>query len=416
MDVRSDVLERFLRYVRIDTQSKEPEGPEDLEHYPSTEKQKDLGRLLVQELREMGLEDAEMDEYGYVMATLPSNTDKDVPVVGFISHVDTAPAAPGTGVEPMIHENYAGGPIHLPKNGTVILPEDSPELFNKAGHTIITSSGDTLLGADDKAGVSEIMTMVGYLLEHPEIKHGKIRIAFTVDEEIGRGVDFFDIAKFGASYAYTVDGETVGVIETETFCADGGTLEVKGVDIHPGFAKGRMVNALAIASEFVSSLPRDKAPESTEGREGYLLAYDMSGTVASAKVKFIVRDFEEDGLKALEDILEGIVAMLRAKYPRAEIKLDIKEQYRNMRYYIEKSPEVVDNALEAARRAGLDARLGIIRGGTDGSRLSAMGLPTPNIYTGGHNFHSPREWISVEDMEVTVKTLVELASIWAEKA
>ncbi|MBN2722809.1 MAG: peptidase T [Deltaproteobacteria bacterium] len=412
--MRNDVVERFCRYVKIDTQSREPENQEDYQRYPSTEKQKDLGRLLLKELHEMGLS-AEMDDWGYVMGTLESNIDKDAPVIGLIAHVDTSPAASGANVVPVFHEDYNGGEIHYPKaSWQVLSPEDSPELANKQGHTIITSDGTTLLGADNKAGVSEIMTTVKYLLEHPEIKHGKLRIGFTCDEEIGAGVNHFDIEKFGARCAYTVDGETVGWIENETFCADSAELEIRGVDIHPGFAKNRLVNSLVIASRFILMLPRDKSPETTDGMEGYVHAYTLNGGVDRAVIKMIVRDFTDDGLRAFEAMMDDNIEVLKKEFPKAEFKLTIREQYKNMKYYLESHPEVTEHALEAAKRAGLTPVLGSIRGGTDGSRLSAMGLPTPNIFTGGHNFHSTREWISTQDMEKTVETLIELAKLWAE--
>ncbi len=415
MDIRSDVINRFVKYVKIDTQSQEPESPQGPHPYPSTEKQKDLGRVLLEELEAMGLEDATMDEWGYVMATLPSNVRHEVPVIGLIAHMDTSPAASGANVRPLFHENYQGGVIEYPDAPWQKLdPADCPELKNHLGHTIITSAGDTLLGADNKAGVAEIMSAVRYLREHPEIPHGAIRVAFTCDEEIGAGVDHFDIAKFGAKYAYTVDGETVPVIENETFCADGAELIVKGIEIHPGFAKDRLVNASLIAANFVSRLPREHSPENTEGRQGYIHAYTIKGGVDQCSVKLIIRDFEEQGLQAFEKIMQDIVEDLRREFPKAEIELKVHQQYRNMRYAIDQHPQVIDAAMKAVKAAGREPRLGVIRGGTDGARLSAMGLPTPNIFTGGHNFHSTREWISVEDMEFTVKTLVELARVWAQ--
>lgn len=415
MDIRNDVIERFTRYVKIDTQSREPETQEDFNKYPSTEKQKDLGRVLLSELQSLGLE-VDMDDWGYVMATIPSNVDHDVPVIGLISHIDTSPAASGTNVVPVFHDNYNGGEIYFSKNpGQVLSTDDNPDLKNKIGHTIITSDGSTLLGADDKAGVAEIMTAARYLVEHPEIKHGKIRLGFTCDEEIGAGVNHFDIQKFGAKFAYTVDGEILGEIENETFCADAAELEVRGIDIHPGMAKDRLVNAVLIASKFITMLPRDRAPETTEKMQGYVHAYTINGGVDRAVVKMIVRDFSDSGLREFESMMNGFVDKLKSEFPKAELKLTIREQYKNMKYYLQDFPEVTDKALEAAKRAGLNPVLASIRGGTDGSRLSAMGLPTPNIFTGGHNFHSTKEWISVSDMEMTVKTLVELTQVWAER-
>jgi len=414
MDIRSDVVTRFVKYVQVDTQSQEPEHPAGPHPYPSTEKQKDLGYILVQDLNEIGLENVEIDSWGYVTATLPSNVEHEVPVVGLIAHMDTSPAASGKDVKPLFHENYQGGQIHYPDAPWQVLdPVDCPELNNQVGNTIITSSGTTLLGADNKAGVSEIMSAIRFLKENPQVKHGPIRVAFTCDEEIGAGVEHFDLEKFNAQYAYTVDGETVGIIENETFSADGAELEVKGVEIHPGFAKDRLVNAALIAAHFITRLPRESAPETTDGRQGYLHAYTVKGGVDRTIVKLLVRDFDDEGLKRFEELMQSIVHDLRCEYPKAEINLTINEQYRNMRLHIDKHPRVIEVAMEAVKAAGREPLLGVIRGGTDGSRLSAMGLPTPNIFTGGHNFHSTREWVSAEDMVFTVKTLVELARIWA---
>ncbi len=406
-----EVAQRFLRYVAIDTQSQE-----DAETYPSTEKQKDLGRLLVRELRELGLEDAHMDEWGYVFATLPGNTEKKVPVVGLIAHVDTSPEVSGANVRPLVHRNYQGGPIRLPKDGQMITPEDSPALAGCIGKDIVTSDGSTLLGADDKAGVAEIVTAVSYLLAHPEIPHGTLRIAFTCDEEVGRGTEHFDIEAFGADVAYTVDGESAGEIENETFCADGATVTFKGRNVHPGYAKGKLVNALKAAAAFIQALPQDKAPETTEGRQGYLHPVGLTGGAENAALKLIVRDFEEDGLRALEEYLFAAARRAEETVPGCSVEVKIEKQYRNMRLALEKRPEVVEYAMEAVRRAGGQPRLASIRGGTDGSRLTELGLPTPNIFTGGHNFHSKTEWICIQDMELAVRTLVELARIWHEQS
>ncbi|PKN26584.1 MAG: peptidase T [Deltaproteobacteria bacterium HGW-Deltaproteobacteria-22] len=414
MEIRSDVVTRFVKYVQVDTQSQEPENQAGPHPYPSTEKQKDLGYMLVQDLNEIGLEHVEIDQWGYVTATLPSNVAHEVPVIGLIAHMDTSPAASGKDVKPLFHENYQGGPIHYPDAPWQVLdPADCPELGNQIGNTIITSSGTTLLGADNKAGVSEIVSAIRYLKENPEIRHGAIRVGFTCDEEVGAGVEHFDIEKFGAQYAYTVDGETVGIIENETFSADSAELEVKGVEIHPGFAKGRLVNAALIAAHFITRLPRESAPETTDGRQGYLHAYTVKGGVDRTVVKMLVRDFDDEGLTRFEDLLRSIADDLRREFPKAEINLTVNEQYRNMRMHIDKHPRVIEAAMEAVKAAGREPTLGVIRGGTDGSRLSAMGLPTPNIFTGGHNFHSTREWVSAEDMVFTVQTLVELARIWA---
>ncbi len=407
-----EVANKFLRYVRIDTQSQEG-----VDAYPSTEKQKDLGKILVEELKAMGVEDAYMDEWGYVFGTVPATTTKDVPTIGLISHMDTAPDVSGANVQPIIHKNYQGGPIQLP-NGPkpTITPEGSPALAACMGHDIITTDGTTLLGADDKAGVAEIMTTVEYLLAHPEIEHGTIKIAFTCDEEIGKGTDHFDIEKFGAKFAYTIDGETRGEIENETFSADGATVTFIGKNVHPGYAKNKLVSAIKAASQFVLNLPQDHAPETTEGRESYLHPVSITGTVEEAVVKLIVRAFDEVGLKTMEETMQAAAHKAAEKFPGVEVKVDIQEQYRNMKDLLDKVPQVVEYAMEAVKRAGGEPRMTSIRGGTDGSRLTHMGLPTPNIFTGGHNFHARTEWISIQDMEFAVATLVELTKIWAEKA
>ncbi|MCD6498653.1 MAG: peptidase T [Deltaproteobacteria bacterium] len=406
------VARRFMRYVAIDTQSQE-----EATTYPSTEKQKDLGRLLVSELKEIGLTDAEMDEWGYVFATLPGNVDKAVPTIGLISHVDTAPAVTGKDVKPVLHRNYQGGALTLPADPSAVIdPTESPALKNCMGHDIITSDGSTLLGADDKAGVAEIMTAVEYLIAHPELKHGRVRIAFTCDEEIGRGTEHFDIEKFGAKFAYTIDGETAGEIENETFCADGATVVFKGINVHPGYAKNKLVSAIKAASFFVRSLPPDFAPETTEGRQGYLHPVSISGTEELGTVKLIVRDFEEDGLHRLEDVLRDLAERTKKEFPGSDAQVTIEEQYRNMRMKLDEAPQVVEYAMEAVKRAGAKPGLSSIRGGTDGSKLTQMGLPTPNVFTGGHNFHARTEWISIQDMELGVKTLVELVQVWSEKS
>ncbi len=405
------VLERFLRYVVIDTQS-DPRSPSQ----PSTEKQKNLGRVLVEDLKAIGLVDAHLDEHGYVYATVPANTDKDVPVICFCSHMDTAPDFSGTGVKPQLFKGYAGGDIALSGDPErVIRVSEHPALKDQIGNDIVTTDGTTLLGADDKAGLAEIVTAAAVLMSRPDIEHGAIRILFTPDEEIGRGVDKVDLEKLGAQFAYTVDGETAGYIEDETFSADGVEIEIKGVAIHPGFAKDRMVNAIKIASAIIDRLPKDLAPETTEGREGFIHPTGLTGSMEKASISLIVRDFEEEGLAHKEAMLSQIVEEVIASYPGATYSLEIKHQYRNMKTVLERNPEIVDYALEAVRRAGLEPERGRIRGGTDGSRLSAMGLPCPNIFAGGHAFHSPLEWVSRQDMEKAVTTLVELARIWAER-
>ena len=406
------VTDRFLRYVLIDTQSDSSSSTQ-----PSTEKQKDLGRLLVEELLEIGLDDAHLDEHGYVYATIPSNVDKQVPVICFCSHMDTAPDFTGTNVKPQIVRSYAGGDIVLPGDSRqVIRVVDNPALGDQIGNDIITTDGTTLLGADDKAGLAEIMTMARFLVDNPDIRHGTIKILFTPDEEIGRGVDKVDLQKLGAEFAYTVDGETAGRIEDETFSADGVEIAISGVAIHPGFAKGKMENAIKIAGTVIDRLPKDVAPETTSGREGFVHPTRVTGSMDKAAISLIVRDFEDDGLAAKEAMLEALVKDVLANYPGSSYKFEVKEQYRNMKAVLDGHPEIVENALEAIRRAGTTPVRGSIRGGTDGSRLSFMGLPCPNIFAGGHAFHSPLEWVSRQDMEKAVKTLVELAKIWEERA
>jgi tripeptide aminopeptidase len=407
------VTERFLRYVVIDTQS-DPASPT----CPSTDKQKDLGRLLAAELREMGLSDAHLDEHGYVYATLPANTARQVPVICFCSHMDTSPDCSGANVKPQVVRNYQGGDIVLPADPTqVIRFAEHPALANQIGHDIITTDGTTLLGADNKAGVAEIMDAVQVLLKNPQLKHGTIKILFTPDEEIGRGVDRVDLQKLGAAFAYTIDGESAGQIEDETFSADGATVTIQGVSAHPGFAKGKMEHAIKIASAIVDRLPKTTcSPETTEGREGFLHPIGVSGTLEAAQLGFIVRDFTEEGLREKEALLENIVKEVMAGYPRSTYKIEVKQQYRNMKQVIDRHPEMVDYAVEAIRRAGLAPVKTAIRGGTDGSRLSFMGLPCPNIFAGEHAFHSRLEWISRQDMEKAVQTIVHLAMIWEERA
>jgi len=407
------VSERFLRYVVIDTQS-DPASPTS----PSTEKQKNLGRLLAAELKELGLVDAHMDEHGYVYATIPANTTKRVPVICFCSHMDTSPDCTGKDVKPQIVRNYRGGDIALPGDPTqVIRVAEHPALKEQAGNDIITTDGTTLLGADNKAGLAEIMDAARFLLAHPEIKHGSIKILFTPDEEIGRGVDNVDMKKLGADFGYTMDGESAGCLEDETFSADAVVITVQGVSVHPGFAKGRMEHAIKIAAAIVDGLPKDTcSPETTEGREGFLHPTAVNGGLDSAVLQFIVRDFTEQGLKQKEALLEEIVREVIKGYPRSSYKIQVKEQYRNMKVVLDQHPDVVANAAEAIRRAGLKVVRSSIRGGTDGSRLSFMGLPCPNIFAGEHAFHSRLEWVSVQDMEKAVQTIVHLAMVWEERA
>lgn len=407
------VTERFLRYVAIDTQS-DPASSS----YPSTEKQKDLGRLLVSELQELGIADAHLDPHGYVYATLPANSSKQVPVICFCSHMDTSPDCSGANVKPQIVRNYRGGDIPLRGDPSqIIRAADHPALADQVGNDIITSDGTTLLGADNKAGVAEIMDAVQVLLANPEIRHGTIKILFTPDEEIGRGVDKVDLKKLGADFAYTIDGETAGHIEDETFSADAALITIKGVSTHPGFARGKMEHAIKIASRIVERLPKDScSPETTEGREGFLHPTDISGTLESATLSLIVRDFTETGLTKKKMLLEEIIRDVMTDFPHSTCRLEIQPQYRNMKEVVDRHPEVIDHAMDAIRHAGLTPVKGSIRGGTDGSRLSFMGLPCPNIFAGEHAFHSRTEWVSVQDMEAAVRTIVHLAAIWEERA
>ena len=407
------VTERFLRYVVIDTQS-DPASPT----CPSTEKQKNLGRLLATELREIGLSDAHLDEHGYVYATLPANTGKKVPVICFCSHMDTSPDCSGADVKPQVLRNYQGGDIVLPGDPSqVIRFAEHPALASQIGHDIITTDGTTLLGADNKAGLAEIMDAAHVLLKNPQIKHGTIKVLFTPDEEIGRGVDMADLKKLGADFAYTIDGESAGQIEDETFSADSATVSIQGVSTHPGFAKGKMEHAIKIAAAIVDRLPKSTcSPETTEGRQGFLHPVSVSGTLEAATLGFIVRDFTEQGLREKEALLEGIVKDVMKGFPRSSYQIDIRQQYRNMKEVIDRYPQIVEYAIEAIRRAGLKPAKTAIRGGTDGSRLSFMGLPCPNIFAGEHAFHSRLEWVSRQDMERAVQTIVHLATIWEERA
>lgn len=407
------VTERFLRYVVIDTQSDATSTT-----CPSTEKQKNLGSLLAQELRDMGVADAHLDEHGYVYATIASNSPKNVPVVCFCSHMDTSPDCTGTDVKPQIAKNYRGGDITLPGDSTqVIRSKDNPALADQIGHDIITSDGTTLLGADNKAGVAEIMDAVHFLIRNPQIKHGTIKILFTPDEEIGRGVDKVDLKKLGADFAYTIDGETAGHIEDETFSADGAVITIEGVSAHPGFAKGKMEHAIKIAAAIVERLPKDTcSPETTEGKQGFLHPIGISGALEKTVLSFIVRDFTEEGLREKEALLQSIVSDVMKDFPHSSAKIEIKQQYRNMKQVIDQHPHMIDYAMEAIQRTGLTPKKTSIRGGTDGSRLSFMGLPCPNIFAGEHAFHGRTEWVSVQDMEKAMQTIVHLAMIWEERA
>jgi len=407
------VVERFLRYVTIDTQS-DPESSTT----PSTEKQKDLGRVLVDDLRAIGLSDAAMDTHGYVYATVPSTSSKTVPVICFCSHMDTSPDCSGAGVKPQIVRSYQGGDIALPADKTqVIRAAEHPALAKQIGNDIVTTDGTTLLGADNKAGLAEIVDAMRYLVNNPQVRHGEIKVLFTPDEEIGRGVDKADLQRLGADFAYTIDGEAAGTVEDETFSADAAVVTIQGVSVHPGFAKGKMENAIKIAARVIELLPKDTcSPETTEGREGFIHPQGVNAGLDSATLKFLIRDFTEDGLKAKAQLLEQTVQAALRDYPRSTYRMEVTEQYRNMRQVLDKHPNVVANAMEAVRRAGLDPVKNSIRGGTDGSRLSFMGLPCPNVFAGEHAFHSRLEWVSVQDMQAAVRTIVHLAAIWEEQA
>lgn len=403
------MLERFLRYVRIDTQAAHRVADR-----PSTGKQLDLSRMLVEELREIGLEDAQLNEGLSVFATLPGTADG--PVLGLIAHVDTTPDVLGAGVSPVVHEAWAGEAIVLPGDSRQVLdPAELPELAERVGHDIVTSDGTTLLGADDKAGVAEIVAAVAYLAANGERPRTTVKVAFTVDEEVGRGAEEFDLEGFGADIAYTLDGSGLGDLEVETFSAKSLRVTIRGHSVHPGSAKGRLVNAVKLASDLVASLPRDRlSPETTEGREGFVHPHGISGSVEEAIVDFIVRDHDDDLLDQHVEVVLGLLDGVLAGEPRAKAEVEIRDSYRNMRRVIEENPRVVDAALEAIRRAGVEPALAITRGGTDGAELSARGLPTPNLFTGGQQYHSVREWASVQDMAAAAATIVELAGVWAE--
>lgn len=404
--------ERLMRYVQIDTQS-DPNS----DSQPSTEKQKDLSRLLVEELKDMGIEDAELDEYGYVYATIPATTDKEVPVICYCAHVDTAPDVSGKNVKPRLHKNYDGGDITFPDDKSVILsPDNHPYLKERVGDDIITASGSTLLGADDKAGVAIIMDLAKYLIDNPQIEHGTIRILFTPDEEIGRGVNAVDMEKLGAQFGYTLDGGTRGDLEGESFSADGVTIHFNGISAHPGYAKDKLVSAIKVASTFMDKLPKNEwSPETTEGRDGYVHAVSIEGLIEKTTLEFIIRDFETSKLAEHEERLKKIAEEAVAEYPGATMEFIVKQQYRNMKEMLDPNPEVMNNAEEAYKRAGLTVTRKSIRGGTDGSRLSFMGMPCPNIFTGEMAIHSKQEYVSVQDMEKSVEVLVHLAQIWAGK-
>lgn len=404
---------RFIKYVQIDTQS-DPLS----ETTPSTARQKDLGKILAAELVEMGIIDAHLDEHGYVYATIASNTDKKVPVICFCSHMDTSPDCSGQNVKPIIHANYQGQDLVLPDDNSIVLKmAEHPDLKHQIGNDIITASGTTLLGADNKAGVAEIMEAALFLMQNPQVKHGTIKILFTPDEEIGRGVDKADLKKLGADFAYTIDGETLGSIEDETFSADGAVLTISGVSTHPGFAKGKMESAIKIMSDVISALPADcLSPESTELKEGFIHPVSMGGSVEQAEARFIIRSFDDEELKSYGELLDATVQNILEDFPNSSYNLKITTQYRNMKQVLDQYPQVISNGIEAIRRAGVTPKQQSIRGGTDGSRLSFMGLPCPNIFAGEHAFHGKQEWASVQDMEKAVETIINIAMIWEEQA
>jgi tripeptide aminopeptidase len=408
------LVERFLAYVKIDTQS-DPFS----KSFPSTEKQKNLAEVLVSDLKRIGVKVVELDPNGYVYATVESNSEKTtVPKVMFCSHMDTSPDCSGKDVKPIIHVNYQGEDLVLPDDPSVILKsQNHPDLPNQIGNDIITASGTTLLGADNKAGLAEIMTAMKFLVENPEIKHGDIKVLFTPDEEVGRGTEKVDLDKLGADFGYTIDGETLGSVENETFSADGVEVIIKGVSTHPGFAKDKLQNAIKIGSEIIAKLPKNElSPETTSGKEGFIHPTDFVGGQEQCSLHFIIRDFETDGLKQKEDFLERICQEVLENYPESSFEFNVTEQYRNMKEVLDVHPEVSENAVEAVRRAGVSPKLQSIRGGTDGSRLSFMGLPCPNIFAGEHAFHSKEEWVSVQDMSKAVEVIINLAQIWEEKA
>ena len=407
-ELADDVLERFLRYVRIDTQS-----DDDSETYPSTAKQRDLGELLERELHELGLEDAELTEHGYVFATLPGSSG---PTVGLIAHMDTSQDESGANVQPQVVRDWDGGDIVLPGDPDKVLrASENPILADRVGHDIVTTDGTTLLGADDKAGVAEIMGAVAYLAAHPDIDHAPIRVGFTVDEEVGRGVDHLDIEEFGADFAYTLDGAELGRIDDETFSASELRIKIEGLSVHPGTSKGKMVNAIKLAARLVERLPNeDRSPETTEGREGFVHPTRLTGSTAEAELRFIARDFDAAKLAEHEQLLRGLADELAAEEPRARVSVTVEGSYRNMKEFLDGDPTVTEAADEAARRCSIEPWREPIRGGTDGAMLSARGLLTPNIFTGGQQFHSVLEWASVQDMAASAATIVELSKLWAE--
>ncbi|MGZ0085750.1 peptidase T [Caldibacillus thermoamylovorans] len=410
--MKQELIERFIRYAKVNTQS-DPES----DTCPSTQGQWELANMLVEELKAIGMEEVTVDENGYVMATLPANTDKNVPVIGFLAHMDTAPEFTGANVNPQLIDSYDGGDIVLNKEqGIILSPNDFPELAHYKGHTLITTDGTTLLGADDKAGIAEIMTAMHYLIEHPDIKHGKVRVAFTPDEEIGRGPHKFDVAKFGAQFAYTVDGGPLGELEYESFNAAEAKITIKGKNVHPGTAKGKMINSIKIAMEFQQQLPANEAPEHTEGYEGFYHLLSFQGSVEETKLHYIIRDFDRESFEARKANMKDIAASLAQKYGTDRITLEINDQYYNMREKIEPVRHIVDIAHKAMTNLGIEPKVKPIRGGTDGSQLSYMGLPTPNIFAGGENFHGRYEYISADNMVKATEVIIEIIKLFEQKS
>jgi tripeptide aminopeptidase len=410
-ELAEPLLERFVRYARIDTQSsREGSGS------PSTPGQLDLGRILVEELLELGLTDAALDDNGYVTASLAASNGAST-AIGLIAHVDTSPDAPASGVEPIVHRAYDGGVIELPNGGTRLDPRWMPELAGRGGHDVVTSSGDTLLGADDKAGVAAIMSALAHLVANPELARAPLRIAFTPDEEIGAGAHLLDLERFGATCAYTIDGSDLGVLQNETFSGVEAVVTITGIDVHPGFATGKLVNAMRLAARFIDALPADTlSPETTEGRDGFIHPYRLEGTPARAQIRMILRDFDDELLAGHAELVERIAHEVVGAEPRASVDVEIREQYRNMRRHVDAVPQAMAAAEQAIRAEGIEPIIEPIRGGTDGSRLSARGLPTPNLFNGGHEYHSVREWASLQDMAASAATIVRLAEAWAAPA
>ena len=406
-----NTVERFLRYVSYDTQSNSNQKA-----CPSTKRQLELGKLLVRELKDMGLSDASIDENGYVMATLQSNSKMEIPVIGFIAHMDTAPDMSGKDVKPQVVENYSGGNITLDvEKGIVLSPKDFPEMLNYKGQTIITTDGNTLLGADDKAGIAEIMSAIEHLLQNPDIEHGTIKVGFTPDEEIGRGADLFDVERFGAQYAYTIDGGEIGELEYENFNACVADIKIQGRNVHPGTAKGKMINSMKVAMEIDSMLPQNEVPEHTEMYEGFYHLIGISGSVESSSMAYIIRDHDMEKFKEKKEMLKSIVSFINKKYGGEMISLNIKDQYYNMKEKVEPVLHIVEIAKEAMKQAGVEPDVKPIRGGTDGARLSYMGLPCPNLFTGGHNFHGRYEYICAQSMEKTVQVIINISKLYAQK-